>query len=299
MADEFDIAVVGGGITGFKAALAAAEAGKRVVHLLGMEGFGGLVLNVGALEGYADGQSGIDVASALMEPALGFGVEQRMEELVAIEKAGDTFKLTTSEGEIAANLVIAATGAKLKKLDVPGAEALYGRGVSQCAWCDAPLYSGKSVAVVGGGDAAFEEALHLAESAAKVTMLIRGPRPRARTGYIERAMAAANIDILHGLSVVGIAGANKVAVVQVRDAAGVTTDMPCDGVFVFIGLEPNSTVFGDLAKRDASGAIVTDAAMATATPGLYAAGAVRAGYSGRLVDAEQEATKAAASAIAF
>lgn len=300
MAQLFDIAVIGGGITGLTAAHHAALAGASVVHILGAEAFGGLVLNIGALEGYPAGPnplSGVDLASGLMEAGATLGVEQRMDEVTSVVADGGRFRLATGEADILAQKVIAATGARLKMLDVPGAAELYGRGVSQCAWCDAALYKGKNVVVVGGGDSALEEALHLAGIAASVTIVTRGSALRARQAYVNRIADCSNVQFRWSSEVVEIKGSDGVEGVRVKDGdSGTVDDLACAAVFVFVGLEPNTAALGGLVDLAPDGAVVADARMATRTPGLYAAGAVRAGYGGRLVHAVSDGATAAMTA---
>jgi thioredoxin reductase (NADPH) len=301
VAQEFDIAVIGGGITGLTAAHHAALAGASVVHALGAEAFGGLVLNVGALEGYPSGPnplSGVDLASSLMEAGAIHGVEQRMEEVIAVATEGRRFRLTMDDGEIIARQVVAATGARLKMLDVPGAAALYGRGISQCAWCDAGLYKGKHAVVVGGGDAALEEALHLAGIAAAVTIVTRGSQFRARQAYVNRIADCSNVQFRWSSEVIEVSGSDGVESVRIKDReSGAVDHLACAGVFVFIGLEPNTAAIRELVTLGPDGAAMADARMATRTPGLYAAGAVRAGYGGRLVHAVSDGATAAMQAV--
>jgi thioredoxin reductase (NADPH) len=300
--DTYDIAVIGAGITGLTAAHHAALGGHSVVNISDTDLWGGLVANVGALEGYpsAAPSSGLDLALALYTANTERGVEFSAEGVTSIERSSAGFVIQGAEQSWHARAVIAASGARLKMLDVPGAQDLIGKGVSQCAWCDGGLYKGADVVVVGGGDSALEEALHLAELCRSVTIATRGERLKARASYVQRAADidgirfrwASQIDAVHGSA--GVEG------VRVRDlASGKTEDLACRAVFVFIGLDPLSAYLGALAERSGDGAIMTDAAMATATPGLFAAGAVRHGYGGRLTLAAGEATAAAMAASSY
>ena len=158
------------------------------------------------------------------------------------------------------------------------------------------MFQGEHVVVVGAGDAAFQETLTLSQYAGAITLLMRGERPRARPELVERVHALANVTLRTGVTVEAIEGQDTVEAVTVRSAAGDSERIACAGVFVFVGLTPNSEIAPSPVKRDASGAIETDAGMQTAVPGVYAAGAVRAGYSGKLVDAVREAKEAAESA---
>ena len=297
MATEFDIAVIGGGIAGLMATHHALQGGCSVAHIIGTEPMGGLVCNVGELSGFPVGESpisGLDLAIGITLANAALGVTEIMADAASLASDGEGFRLTTSDDQVSAGRVIAATGARLRMPDVPGARELTGLGVSQCAWCDGPLYKDKDVVVVGGGDAALEEALHLAQSAAKVTLLTRGPGFRARRAYVDRISALANVECRHGRDVLEIVGSDGVEAIRMLNGqSGETEELACSGVFVFTGLEPNSALLAEHAELDAAGSVVTNDRLETRTPGLFAIGAVRSGYRGRLVHAVGEAATAA------
>lgn len=297
MGNTVDIVVVGGGIAGLTAVQHALTGGRSVAHVMGMEAIGGLVCNVGELHGWpggAEALSGLDLAVGLMSSNAAAGAVEVPAEATGVVRDGDGFRVMHSDGDVAARQVIVASGARLAMIDVPGAAALVGRGVSQCAWCDGPLYQGRHAVVVGGGDAALEEALHLAGFAGKVTLVVRGDGFGARQAYVDAVEAHAAIEVRRGVEVVEVVGEEQVSGVGLRRRDDGTTErLACNGVFVFIGQTPNSEWLGDLVERDATGAVVTGDAMETVTPGLFAIGAVRAGYGGRLVQAVGEAATAA------
>ena len=300
--DTYDIAVIGAGITGLTAAHHAALNGHSVVNISDTELWGGLVANVGALEGYPSAQpsSGLDLALALYTANTERGVEFAAEGVTSIERRGAGFVIQGTEQAWTARAVIAASGARLKMLDVPGAHELVGKGVSQCAWCDGGLYKGADVVVVGGGDAALEEALHLAEMCNTVTIVTRGERLKARAAYVQRAADIDGIRFRWASEIEAVHGSAGVEGVRLTDlASGKTEEITTRAVFVFIGLRPETGYLGGLVERGSDGTILTDAAMATAPPGLFAAGAVRSGYGGRLTHAVGEATAAALAACAY
>ena len=176
MTDEYDVVVAGGGIGGLTAALHAARAGRSTL-VLGGRAPGGLLLSIEQIEGvpgFPEGVAGYELCPMLQEQAADTGADVRMAELAAIEPADDGWRLQTDDGDVHARAVILATGARLKTLGVDGEERLRGRGVSQCASCDAPLMRDRTVGVVGGGDSALQEALALAEAVAEVIVLHRG-----------------------------------------------------------------------------------------------------------------------------
>lgn len=297
---ETDIAVIGGGIAALTAAEHAALAGASVRLFTDTDLYGGLVANVGELDGYpAPGRlSGLELASCLLERGQEAGVSVEMAAVESIAVAGTGFVLTAGESRVRARQVIAATGAHLQRLDVPGAERLAGRGLSQCAWCDGGLYKGASVVVVGGGDAALSEAIHLAKFARSIKVVTRGDRFRARQSYVSHVASDERFDLRWSSEVVEVIGADGVEGVRVRSSEnGETEDIACDGVFVFIGLVANAKCLAGLAELDAKGFVVTDACLETRTKGLWAIGALRSGAAGRLVTAAGEGAAAADRAV--
>lgn len=294
----FDIAVIGGGIAGLTAAHHAALAGVSVAHFIEDGLMGGLVLNVGALDGWPAPAAvgGAELAAGLMGQNGDLGVTLLPSRVDAIE--GGTIKtLRGPDGTWRARQVIVATGASLKTLDVPGAQRLAGRGVSQCAWCDGALYRGAEVVVAGGGDAALSEALHLAEFASAVTIITRSESFKARQSYVTRVAEDERFRLRWASEVTEVMGSEGVEAVRVRDREAGTDDViACTGLFVFTGLAPNAGLLGTQAARDPEGRVITDARFETAIPGLFAIGAVRSGYGGRLTHAVAEATTAAEEA---
>jgi len=280
--------VIGAGVAGLAAA--ADLAGRGHATALVDDGFlGGHMANVGKIEGDVHpGDPGGDLINELLEAALEAGVDYRMGAAETLEDIGGVWRL--ADQDIAAPVVVLATGAKLKRLGAPGEEALTGRGVSQCAFCDGGLYRDKPVVVVGGGDAAFQEALHLAELCSRVDLLMRGAAPRARAEFQERAAAHANLHIRPGVEVAEIVGADGVEGIRIRAlASGAEETLSTDAVFPFIGLEPDTALAPGDAPRDSSGALLVGDALRAGRAGLYAVGAARAGYGGQIADALADA----------
>ena len=185
-------------------------------------------------------------------------------------------------------------GRSLRTLEAPGAERLAGRGMSQCAWCDGGLYRDAEVVVAGGGDAALSEAIHLAEFARSMTIVTRGEMFRARRSYVSRVADDERFKLRWASEIVEVLGDKGVEGVRVRDnEAGSEEVVACSGLFVFVGLAPNAGLLSSDVARDERGFVVTDANFETASPGVFAVGAVRSGYGGRLTQAVAEATTAA------
>jgi thioredoxin reductase (NADPH) len=194
--------------------------------------------------------------------------------------------------------VIIASGARLRQLGVPGENELAGRGVSYCDWCDGGLYRGQQVAVVGGGCAAVQAALHLAELCDSVAIVARGSSLRARRDYVLRAADSDRITF-HWESVVeSVLGQHAVEGLRLRNVADDSRfDLPCTGAFIFAGLVPNSTFVDSAIDRDGQGFIVTDAGYRTSIRSVFAVGAVRSGSHGAVLTAMGEAAAAAATAV--
>ncbi len=300
MPSTFDIAVIGGGIAGITAAHHAALGGASVAHFVEYGLPGGLIVNVGALDGWpaASAVAGAELAAGLLAQNDELGVTLIPSRVDAIA-GGASRTLRGPDGTWRANQVIVATGATLRTLDVPGAERLAGRGVSQCAWCDGGLYRDAEVVVVGGGDAALSEALHLAQFARAVTIVTRGESFRARRGYVTRIAEDERFRLRWASEITEVLGGDTVEAVRVRDReAGTDEVIACRGLFVFVGLAANAALLGPEVARDSHGFVVTDTRLETALPGVFAIGAVRSGYGGRLIQAAAEATTAAELAAA-
>lgn len=302
MEGEYDIAVVGGGIAGLSAGLAAARLGRRTLVLTGGV-LGGQLLSIERIDGYPgfpDGVPGYDLCPMAEEQAAAAGADFAATEATALAPADGGWRLDTGEGPVTARGVVIATGTRLRTLGVPGEARLFGKGVSHCASCDAPLMRGKPVVVVGGGDSAAQEALTLAPHTASVTIVHRGAALSAQASYRDRLSAQSNVTVRFGAVVEEVLGADGVTGVRLRDtAAGAAAEVAAAGVFVFVGLAPNTAFLGGRLALDAAGRIVTDAALRTASPGICAAGTVRAGAAGRAAAAAGDGSAAAVALDRF
>lgn len=299
----FDVAIIGAGGAGLTAAIYSARARRRTV-VLERAIPGGQIATTSLVEnypGFPDGINGIDFALKTQEQAVKFGAEVRSEEVTNIQQAEDGgFVVATPEASYHARAVIVAAGAEYRKLDVPGEAELVGRGVSYCATCDAAFFKDEPVAVVGGGDAAFDEGLFAARYASKVYLIHRRDEFRASALLQERVAANEKFEVIRSAVVERIVGKERVEAVELRDLkTGTTRELPVAAVFIFIGHVPNSELLGGLLDLDGGGHAQVDLSMRTAAPGLFVVGDLRMEAARQLVSACGDGATAAIAAEAY
>jgi thioredoxin reductase (NADPH) len=296
---DFDVIVIGEGTAGLLAARDCARGSLRVATVEANL-FGGLVINVGELDPAPEGTagSGADYAAALVETNAGLGVRSIPATVTTLGHDAGKIAVVTDDGTYRAPHVVVASGAAHRSLGVPGEAAFAGRGVSHCADCDGPLYRGADVVVVGGGDSALQQALVLASFCSKVLLVHRGSTFRARPGFVARVAANPVIHPMLQTQVRAIAGneAGVTGVALTRD--GSAFEVPCAAVFPCVGLVPNSRFVPEDVERAPAGHVITNAEFATSYPGVWAIGAVRAGFGGLIRDAAREAATVAGMIVA-
>lgn len=277
--DHIDVAIVGGGPAGLTAALYSARAlVNTVVFETGLPG--GQIVTTDRLEnypGFPEGISGPEIGVLMHHQAEKFGAFFRtFESIEKLEPAEDHWKLTFDDGEILADAVIVATGAVSKKLGIPGEDEYTGRGVSWCATCDGALFRDKEVAVIGGGDAAAEEAQFLTRFASKVHLVHRRDELRATKCIAEACVAHERIELHWNRVPVEIRGADgKVTGVLLRSTKNEPDELlPVSGVFEYIGVDPRSEIVRGVVDLDERGFIKVDEACRTSSEGVWAAGDV-------------------------
>ncbi len=298
-----DIAIIGGGPAGLTAALYAARARARtVVFESGLPG--GQIITTDWVEnypGFPDGISGAEIGNLMHAQAERFGAEFRtFVTIERIEPDGLDFVLTDSEGvSTKARAVILATGAVPKRLSVPGEAEYTGRGVSWCATCDGAFFRDKTVAVIGGGDAAVEEALFLTKFASAVHIVHRRDELRATKCIQERCFANERIQVHWSRVVTEIVGdGTKVTGIRLASTKGEPEEvLPVDGVFIFVGVEPKSDLVKDLCDLDERGYVRIDHNGLTSYPGLYAAGDVTDSELKQVITAAAKGASAAFEAV--
>jgi thioredoxin reductase (NADPH) len=272
-----DNVIIGSGPAGLAAALYAARANLSPLVITGNE-LGGQIATTTDVEnfpGFPSGLTGPELIEKMQAQAERFGTEVRIDFVQQVDLSRRPFKITTYSGDVYAKSLIIATGASPRKLNVPGEAKLIGRGVSYCATCDGYFFKDKDVVVVGGGDSAVQEALFLTKFARKVTIIHR--RHELRAGFTLQTRLNKNdkIEIIWNSIVTSIAGDEAVTGVVLQNVeTGESWTRPTDGVFIFIGHLPNSSLFVDQLEIDSQGYVITDKHLRTNVEGVWAAGEI-------------------------
>ena len=304
----YDIAIVGAGPAGLTAALYAGRSQVRSV-LIESRAPGGQLLNTELIEDYPGLVSilGGDLATAMTEQATRFGTDLAVAEVTRIHVQPDGMKvIETDDGVYRAPAVIVTAGGNPRKLGVPGEEEYAGRGVSYCAVCDGAFFKGEHLAVIGGGDAALEEAIFLTRYASKVTIIHRRDQFRAQSILQDEARHHDKVDLILDTVVEAIEGTpvtaeggGRVTELRLRNLkSGQPSTLPVGGVFIFIGFLPNTGLVDVHVAHDAAGYYLSDSySMMTSVPGLFAAGDVRAQLTRQITTAVGDATTATLAAV--
>jgi len=302
MAEIYDIVIVGGGAAGFTAGIYAARDRCQALLLERMAA-GGQVLNCEHIEnypGFPDGVAGYTLGPLLQQQAVQFGLGVRLAEVEAVRLEGELKVLRTGDGDIRTRALIIATGSSFTPLGVPGEETFLGRGVSHCAACDGAMFMEQPVAVIGGGDAALDEALYLTQYASQVTIVHRRETLRACRLLQERAQANKKLTFRWNTVVRAIEGEDVVQRLHVEEVkTGAWSTLDVAGVFPYLGLTPNTQFLNGLVPLNAPGQILTDLWMRTAVPGVLAAGDVRGDSARQLIAAAGDGATAALAAIRY
>jgi thioredoxin reductase (NADPH) len=275
--DRYDLVVVGAGPAGLTAGLYAGRSRLRTVVLEAMMP-GGQAAITDELENYpgVGSVNGAELSMRMLEQMKEFGAELVQKEATGLAADGDGFAVAAGGETYAGRAVIVASGTAYRKLGVPGEEEFAGRGVSYCATCDGPFYKDQTIAVVGGGDSALQEALYLTTFAKKIYLIHRRDEFRAVPVLGERVRAHEGIECLCSTIVTAVRGGDGVESLDLESRkTGEKTSIDIAGVFMFVGLEPRTTFLGDFVERDEAGFVKTDEAMKTNVRGVLAAGDCR------------------------
>jgi len=299
--DRYEVIIIGGGPGGLTAGLYTSRAGLKSL-LLEPGSMGGQMVNATLIEnypGFPEGISGVKLGSLMHQQAVKYGLEVVPAGVTDLSQ-GKYYIASTTEGSFEAASIVIAAGSEYRKLGAVGEERLAGRGVSYCATCDGFLFRGLEIAVVGGGDTAITDALELSQHAKRVYVIHRRDQLRAGQALQKRAFAHPKLEFIWDTVVEEVLGEELLSGLKLRN---VKTDqqatLKVNGVFVAVGIMPNSRSFFNILELDDTGYIVTDETMATSSPGIFAAGDIRRNSPRQVATAVGDGVTAAMSAFKY
>ena len=295
----YDLAILGAGPAGICAAIYAARAKMDVIWLDRKFVQGGQIVDTYEVDNYPGlpGITGLDLGEAMAGHAEKLGLKPRRESVLSITDEGESKVIRTKKNEYRAKAVILACGATHRHLGIPGEEELSGMGVSYCATCDAAFFQDRTVAVVGGGNVAAEDAILLSRTCKKVYLVHRRDELRAEKILQDNLFACQNVELVWDSVPVSVEGLDKVEALKVRNVKNdEETSIPVDGVFIAVGIVPGTEKFKNLVKLDEGGYIIAGEDGVTSTPGVFAAGDIRTKNLRQVVTAVADGANAVASA---
>jgi thioredoxin reductase (NADPH) len=299
---RYEVIIIGGGPAGLTAGLYTSRAGLKSL-LLERGALGGQMVNATLVEnypGFPKGIAGPELGSLMHQQAVKYGLEVVTADAKGISQEQPYYSISTTEDSLEASAVIIAAGSEYRKLEVTGEEKLSGRGVSYCATCDGFFFRNREVAVVGGGDTAVTDALELSQHASKVYVIHRRDQLRAGKALQDRAFAHPKLGFIWDTVVEEALGDKVLEELKLRNVkTGQQSVLKVDGVFVAVGLMPNSQSFFNILELDDAGYIVTDETMATSAPGIFAAGDIRRNSPRQIAAAVGDGVTAAMSAFRY
>ena len=299
---EHDVIIIGSGLAGLTAGLFSARQGLSTL-VFESNIPGGHLISIEKIEdfpGFPDAVSGYEICPNLQRQASDHGAEFQRAEVLRLDAADKLWSIATEEESYRAKAVIVATGSTLKHLGIPGEEKLMGRGVSHCASCDGPLYNDQTVGVVGGGDSALQEALTLTNYAANVLLLHWDEAFSAQQTYRQRVIENAKITPRYRTVIEEVLGDEVVTGVRVRNLEiNEISQVELAGLFVYVGLQPNTELLRDVVKLSDSGHVLTDSWMKTTREGLYAVGDIRNDSARQAITSAGDGATAAIAAYRY
>ncbi len=299
--NKYEVIIIGGGPAGLTAGLYSSRIGLKSL-LIERGLFGGQMVNARLVEnypGFPQGISGFDLGSLMHQQATKYGLEIASTDVTGISP-GQPHGVLTTEQSFEAEAIIIATGSQYRKLDAPGEENLIGRGISYCATCDGPLFAGEQVAVIGGGDTAITDALELTAHASKVSLIHRRDQLRASQVLQQRAFANPKMEFIWDTVVEEVMGEQMVQALKLRNVkTGQLSTLEVAGVFVAVGLTPNSQPFAGLLRISETGHVIADEVLAASIPGIFAAGDIRRNSPRQIAAAVGDGATAALSAFRY
>ena len=299
--DKYDVIIIGGGPAGLTAGLYSSRAGLKSL-LLEQGLFGGQMVNAALIEnypGFPEGIAGSDLGTLMHRQAVRYGLEVVIAEVIGVT-GGQRYIVSTTEGSFEGAAIIVAAGSEYRKLGVAGEERLSGRGISYCATCDGFFFRDMEVAVVGGGDTAITDALELGQNARKVYVIHRRDQLRAGQVLQQRAFAHPKLDFIWSTVVEDVLGEKMLEGLKLRNVKTERQSiLQVNGLFIAVGLRPNSQSFSSILEVDDTGFIVTDETMATSAAGVFAAGDIRRNSPRQIAAAVGDGATAAMSAFRY
>ncbi len=299
---SYDVIIIGGGGAGLTAALYTSRAKLSTLLLEKLVPGGQIALTdlVENYPGFPEGVTGGEISQRMEDQAKRYGTEVVYREVKSLAKKNDGFEVATESETYSCRAIILAAGASFKTLGVSGEKELTGRGVSYCATCDGAFFKGKEIVVVGGGDSAMQEGIFLTRFANKVTVIHRRDKLRASPILQERAKQNSKINFVWDTVIDKINGDKKVQGIMIKNLKNEqSAPFQTDGVFIFVGHEPNTRFLNGFVELDDHGYVEAGESLATSVPGVFAAGEIRAGAIKQLVAACGEGCEAALAAQAF
>ena len=296
-----DVVIIGAGPAGMTAAIYAVRSGLSV-YLIEAEMYGGQMTSTSEIENYpATGKiAGWQLAQNMYEHISSVGISVNFENALEISKKDDIFIVKITKGEHEAKAVIIATGARRRKLGIPGENELQGKGVSYCAVCDGAFFKDKTACVIGGGNTALEDAEYLSKMCSKVYLIHRRDEFRGEKHLADSVVSNEKIEIIYSAEPLEIKGEQRVSSITLKSKKDDSVfSLDTDAVFVAIGLEPQSSAFSGIVSTDKAGYIIASEDCKTATPGIFAAGDIRTKALRQIITAASDGAIAAKQASEY